>query len=461
VIVRDRRRFALYGLSLVIVLGLRPAPVWAQTSTTPAPVSVEQLRGKAIELEKADKWEEALHVWCKIYGQNKQNEEAHQHLMICLRRMMQSQRQVDESLRAKVLSLSHTQSLALYGEVLTTLHVAYVEKTKVEIGRLVQQGVDEFLLALNDPGFRKTHMPEARETVIRKFQTQIRDFMNVRAAVETVPDAVELLKQISATAKRDLHLNKTSVVVLEFIGGACNSLDEYSSYLSPSELAAESASMSEASVVDTGYLKDGIGYFRISYFRESTPEEVDAAIASLKMMPNGINLRALVIDLRGNMGGHFPAAIQVVERFVPEGVIVSTQGRVDDANKIHTTGGKMNVSEIPLIVLVDSSTASAAEVLAAAFRDHQRATLVGTPTYGKGSIQRVLQFSTAEELDENGKPKPRSGGIRITFARFLSPNGQGVDGVGIAPHVTEPDKARQLEMAIEQASRFVSGMAPR
>lgn len=458
--VRSRRKFALYGLSLLVLLGIQPVSVRAQTSTTPAPLSVEQIRGKAIDLEKTGKWEEALHLWCKIFGQNKQNDEAHQHLMICLRRMMQSQRQVDQSLRAKVLSLSHTQSLALYGEVLTTLHVAYIEKTKVEIGRLFQHGVEEFLLALNDATFRKTHMPEARETVIRKFQSQIRNFMNVRAAVETVPDAVELLKQIAATAKRDLQLNKTSVVVLEFIGGACNSLDEYTSYLSPSDLTAETE-MSEASVVDVGFLKDGIGYFRITHFRETTAEEVDAAIVTLKMMPNGMNLRALVMDLRGNLGGHFPAAIQVVERFVPEGVIVSTQGRIEDANKIHTTGGRMNLIELPMIVLVDSSTASAAEVLAAAFRDHQRATLVGTATYGKGSIQRVLQFATAEELDENGKAKPRTGGIRMTYARFLSPNGQGISGVGIAPHIVEADKSRQLETAIEQASRYVSGMIPR
>ena len=428
---------------------------------TPGASSAEQLHAKAIELEKAGKWEQALHVWCKVVSQNKQNAEAHRHLMVCLRRMFQSQRQLDESLRTKVLSLSHTQALALYGEVLTTLHVAYVDKNKVEIGRLFQQGIDEFLLSLNDPGFRKLHIPDTRETVIRKFQSQIRDFMTVRAPVETVPDAVELLKQVAATAKRDLNLNKTSVIVLEFVGGACNSLDEFSSYLSPADLAAESRGMADASVTDVGLAKDGIGYFRITHFRDTTAEEVDAAIASLKMAPNGMNLKALVMDLRGNFGGSFPAAIQVVERFLPEGVVVSTQGRIDEANKIHTTGGKMNVIELPLIVLVDASTASAAEVLAAAFRDHQRATLIGTATYGKGSIQRVLQFSTAEEMDSNGRPKPRTGGIRITFARFFSPNGQGISGVGIAPHVVEQDKTRQLEMAIEYAGRYVSGMIPR
>lgn len=456
-----RRSLALPGLCLIVLMGPKPASIFAQSEMAPVAVAPEQLRSKAIDLEKTGKWEEALHVWCKLYSQNKQNDEAHKRLVICLQRMFQSQRQLDESLRAKVLSLSHTQALALYGEVLTTLHVAYVDKSKVEIGRLFQQGVDEFLLSLSDANFRKLHMPDVRDAVIRKFQSQIRDFMAVRAAIETVPDAVELLKSIASTAKRDLHINKTSAIVLEFVGGACNSLDEFTSYLSPAELATEARSASEPSVTEIGFPKDGIGYFRITHFRETTPDEVDAALASLRMAPNGMNLKVLVMDLRGNYGGHFPAAVQVVERFLPEGVIVSTQGRVDDANKILTAGGKMNVVDLPLVVLVDASTASAAEVLAAAFRDHQRATLIGAATYGKGSIQRVLQFSTAEDLDENGKPKPRSGGIRITFARFFSPNGQGISGVGITPHVVEQDKMRQLEAAIEHAGRFVSGMIPR
>jgi carboxyl-terminal processing protease len=167
------------------------------------------------------------------------------------------------------------------------------------------------------------------------------------------------------------------------------------------------------------------------------------------------------MDLRGNPGGLFSAAVQVVERFVPEGVIVSTQGQLDEFNKVLNAGRKMNVIDLPLIVLVDGGTASAAEILASSFRDHRRATLIGTPTFGKGSIQRILQFQTAEELDEHGKPKPRTGGIRITLARFFSPNGQAINGAGVTPDLLEPDKMRQLDVALEHASRFVSAMPPR
>lgn len=453
------RLLLLFGAMFIVSMSAGVPSALAQNSSLS---ETEQLLAKAVSFERDGKWNDALQLWCKIYGQDRQNDEANRHIQICLRRMFQAQRITDKSLREKVLSLSHSQALAMYTEVLGTLHAAYVDKTKVAPNRLFQQGLEEFLISLNDPMFRKQHLAAIRDKEIREFQTRLRESMTIRV-VTTIPDAVVLVKQIAATAKRDLQITQTSVVVLEFIGGACNSLDEYTAYLSPSELLAEAAMESEASVVGGDeYLKDGIGYLRISHFRESTPEEIDTAINTLKMMaPEGMNLKALVLDLRGNTGGLFSAAVQVVERFVPQGVIVSTQGQLDEFNKVHNSGARMNVIDLPLIVLVDGSTASAAEVLAGAFRDHRRATLVGTPTYGKGSIQRILQFQTAEELDENGKPKPRTGGVRITLARFFSPNGQAVNGSGIAPHIVEQDKMRQLEVGLEQAARYVSGMTPR
>jgi len=440
-------------------MGLVPASVFAQANPSVL-ATAEQLQIRAAELERAGKWNDALQIWCKIFGQDRLNEEANKHIQICLRRMLQSQRQLDLSLREKVLSLTHSQAIALYAEVLGTLQAAYIDREKVSPNRLLQQGAEEFLLSLNEPNFRKLHLPDVRDQEITEFQTRLRNFMAVNV-VENVADAVTLVKQITTTVRRDLRITRSSVVILEFISGACNSLDEYSSFLSPAELIAETRPDMEASVVEAGFLKEGVGYFRVTHFRDSTPAEIDAAIASLKMSMDGMNLKALVMDLRGNSGGSFSAAVQVVERFLPEGVVVTTQGRLDEFNKVHQTGGRMNVISLPLIVLVDATTASAAEILAGAFRDHQRATLVGTSTYGKGSIQHVLQFQTAEEIDESGKPKPRTGGMRITLARFYSPNGQAISGAGIAPHIIEQDKTRQLEVAVAQASRQISVMPPR
>jgi len=453
--IKDRQAGILPGLVLVVAMGLAPASIRAQSNYT----VVDSLPLRAQSLEQAGKWNDALQLWCKVYSQDRQNDEAHKHIQTCLRRIFQTQRQTDKSLRERVLSLSHSQALALYSEVLTTLQAAYVDRAKVAPERLFQQGLDEFLLALNDANFRKLHMPGVRDREVQDFQKRLKEFMVLRT-VDSVPDAVQLVRQIATTARRDLQIAQTSVIVLEFIGGACNSLDEYSAYLSPAELLAETRAVSESSVVDA-FLKDGIGYFRISHFRDTTADEIDAAIASMKMEMQDMGVRALVMDLRGNTGGLFSAAVQVVERFVPEGVIVSTQGQLDEFNKVINTGGRMNVIDLPLIVLVDGQTASAAEILAGAFRDHQRATLVGETTFGKGSIQRILHFQTAEEADATGKPKLRTGGMRITLARFCTPNGQAVNGAGVNPHVVEQDKSRQLEAAMEQASRYVSVMPPR
>ena len=454
--IKDRQAGILPGLVLVVAMGLAPASIRAQSNYT----VVDSLPLRAQSLEQAGKWNDALQLWCKVYSQDRQNDEAHKHIQTCLRRIFQTQRQTDKSLRERVLSLSHSQALALYSEVLTTLQAAYVDRAKVAPERLFQQGLDEFLLALNDANFRKLHMPGVRDREVQDFQKRLKEFMVLRT-VDSVPDAVQLVRQIATTARRDLQIAQTSVIVLEFIGGACNSLDEYTSYLSPADLMAEAEMAMTASVVDAAPLKDGIGYLRITHFRDTTPEELDSAIAALKLeMPQG--LRALVMDLRGNTGGLFSSAVQVVERFVPAGVIASTQGQLDEFNKVISTNVRMNnVLDVPLIVLVDARTASAAEVLAGAFRDHQRATLVGVATYGKGSIQRVLQFQTAEEVDDSGKPRPRTGGIRITLARFFSPNGQAINGAGVSPHVVEQDKSRHIEIALEQASRYVSAMPPR
>lgn len=454
------RSWTTIGLSLVVCFGVASPEVLAQTGTvsTTAPTA-EQLRSKAADFEKAGKWEEALQVWVRLYGQDRQNDEAHKHIQVCLRRMFQAQRTADKSLREKVLSLSHSQALALYGEVLTTLHASYVDRARATPARLFQQGLDEFLVSINDEKFRQQHMPGIKDAAVRMFQNRLRDYLALRA-VDTVADAAELVKQVAAAAKRDLHIAKTSVVVLEFIAGACNSLDEYTAYLSPAELAAEVGTGSESSVDNIAPVAPGVGFFRITHFTETTAVEVENAIATLRMHPQLMNMRALVMDLRGNHGGQFLAAVQVASRFVNNGVLATTQGQLDEFNRVHTGGMVMNVIDLPLVVLVDGSTASAAEALAAALRDHQRATLVGTPTFGKGSIQRVLQFATAEETDENGKPRSRSGGIRITLGRFFSPNGQAVSGAGITPNVVETDKARQLPVAIEQASRYVSDMTP-
>jgi carboxyl-terminal processing protease len=197
------------------------------------------------------------------------------------------------------------------------------------------------------------------------------------------------------------------------------------------------------SVMDERIERDGIGYIRVANFQKTTLEELDAAL--LRLRSEG--MRVLVLDLRGNSGGSFAAAIQVADRFLPAGVIVSTQGQVRSYSKTYTARHPMAANDIPLVVLVDGDTASAAEILAAALKDNDRALLVGQSTYGKGSIQKLL-------------PLQAGSGLYLTLARWYGPHGQAIAGVGVSPHFVEPRrepmKDAQLEMALEQASRLLA-----
>jgi carboxyl-terminal processing protease len=185
----------------------------------------------------------------------------------------------------------------------------------------------------------------------------------------------------------------------------------------------------------------GIGYVQIIGFEKNSPQELDEAILHLRAE----GMRALIIDLRGNPGGSLEAAIQVVERFVPDGVIVCTQSRVGQYCRTYRAHNS-NAWGIPLVVLINPGTASAAEVAAGAWKDRQRATLVGEPTFGKACIQGVLPLDTVPS------------GIRLTIARFFSPRGKSYSGTGVTPHILIPQPQeslhdQQLEAALQEAIR--------
>jgi carboxyl-terminal processing protease len=194
------------------------------------------------------------------------------------------------------------------------------------------------------------------------------------------------------------------------------------------------------SVHDVAMERNGIGTIRIGHFQRTTPQEFDSAL--LRLRSEG--MRALVLDLRGNPGGSFPAAVQIAERFLDSGVIVSTEGQLLGLTKTFTAQNAP-LFEGPVVALIDADTASAAEVLAGALRNHSRAILVGQATFGKDSIQRLLHLSDGAA-------------IRLTLARFLLPGGKAF--VGVEPHIAEsrrdPMRDYQFEAAMEQAARMIA-----
>ena len=168
-------------------------------------------------------------------------------------------------------------------------------------------------------------------------------------------------------------------------------------------------------------LEPGYGYVRISTFQEDTGRSLVREVNALSKLQKG-KLRGLVIDLRSNPGGLLDAALQIADAFLDSGVIVSTRGRMGDSNLILRASPGDILSGAPIIVLVDVGSASASEVVAGALKDQKRALVMGSRTFGKGSVQKVF-------------PMTRGDGIKLTISRYYTPNGKSIQANGIMPDV--------------------------
>jgi carboxyl-terminal processing protease len=174
-------------------------------------------------------------------------------------------------------------------------------------------------------------------------------------------------------------------------------------------------------------LPGGIGYVRIAQFSDSTPADLEQALAGLS--GNGpAPPRGLVLDLRGNPGGVLESAVGVADEFLDKGVIVRADGRTPDSRfEMDATPGDA-LAGAPLVVLVDGGSASGSEIVAGALRDHQRATLMGERTFGKGSVQTVIPLRDGQAL-------------KLTTSRYFTPSGASIHEKGIQPDVVLPDAA--------------------
>ena len=177
----------------------------------------------------------------------------------------------------------------------------------------------------------------------------------------------------------------------------------------------EIPSVDQVGIVDE---TNGVGYIRLTNFQKTTSRDFDAAL--WKLHRDG--MRSLIVDVRGNPGGLLAASVEVADRFVGSGVIVSTKGR----NPMEDFTYRANLAStwrVPLVVLVDENSASASEIFAAAIRDHHRGIIVGEDSYGKGSVQGIFQLNVS------------GGGVRLTTSKFYSPTGQPISQVGVKADV--------------------------
>jgi carboxyl-terminal processing protease len=169
-------------------------------------------------------------------------------------------------------------------------------------------------------------------------------------------------------------------------------------------------------------LEPGFAYIRISNFQATTTKDLRNA---LKDLEKNRPLQGAILDLRNNPGGLLDQAIKVADIFLDKGVIVSTKGRYKEEQMIFEAHKGESHGDFPLLVLVNGGSASGSEIVAGALQDHKRATILGTTTFGKGSVQTIL-------------PLPEGAGLRLTTAKYYTPSGVSIQATGIKPDMVVP-----------------------
>ena len=167
-------------------------------------------------------------------------------------------------------------------------------------------------------------------------------------------------------------------------------------------------------------LEEGYGYIRLAQFQERSDRDLQKALEKLSSEKGGI--KGLVLDLRNNPGGLLTQAVRVADLFLDSGLIVYTEGRLESQKQKYFARKEGSWTEFPMVVLVNGGSASASEIVAGALQDHKRSVILGTKTFGKGSVQTILP------LDDNSA-------LRLTTARYYTPKGRSIQATGIVPDI--------------------------
>jgi carboxyl-terminal processing protease len=171
------------------------------------------------------------------------------------------------------------------------------------------------------------------------------------------------------------------------------------------------------------HTEDDVGYIRITQFNEQTTENLKKALSDLQSQIPAEKLKGFVVDLRNNPGGLLDQAISVSDAFLERGEIVSTRGRnAEETQRFSARPGDLTKGK-PVIVLINGGSASASEIVAGALQDHKRATLLGTRSFGKGSVQTIIPLGAG------------NGALRLTTARYFTPSGKSIQAKGITPDI--------------------------
>jgi carboxyl-terminal processing protease len=496
--------------------GAPPATTLSISSRT---LQVDGLLRQGQELETQRRWGEALAHYEDALRSYPDETVLERRFELARAHYDLGRRYADRSFCDKVSRLSSDKALELYQQVLLKIQAHYVELPAWR--DLVDRGTADLEMALDERAFLERNLPERNLAAVEAFRRDLRAALAAQM-LGTRTDARDSVALAASLAGSRLGISPTAVV-LEYLCGATNSLDPYSAYLTPDQLA-EVYSQIEGNFVGLGVelktqsgmlaivrvisgspaelagiragdrilavngrltqdmttdqaanqlqgvegslvtltvstpdrsprevvirrqrievpsvdqvrmldAQQGIACLRLTCFQRTTRRDLETALWRLQRE----GMQSLIIDMRGNPGGLLVTAVEVASLFLDRGTIVSTHGRSPQEDFTYTAHDE-GTWRIPLTVIIDQDSASAAEIFAGAVRDHHRGTLVGARSYGKGSVQGIFPLENSES------------GLRLTTAKFYSPNGRPYSRVGVEPDVL-----------VQQAARPVNGAVP-
>jgi carboxyl-terminal processing protease len=262
------------------------------------------------------------------------------------------------------------------------------------------------------------------------FEITVRDkVLTVVAPIEDTPasragiQSGDVILRIDGKSTKDMNLMDAVKLMRGPQGTQVTITIMRQGFTEPKDLTLTRATIPIRSI-RSKILEPGYGYIKISQFIEKTLPDMEAALNNMESQEG--NLKGLILDLRNNPGGLLEQAVKVSDLFLDSGMIVYTEGRVEGQKMKFFAQKKEKLREYPMIVLVNGGSASASEIVAGALQDHGRAVVLGTQTFGKGSVQTIIPL-------EDGSA------VRLTTARYFTPNGRSIQAQGIAPDIIVPD----------------------
>ena len=324
------------------------------------------------------------------------------------------------------------RQLNLFGDVFDKIRNEYVEKP--DEGKLIEAAINGMLASL-DP-----HSSYMDAKAFRDMQVQTKgEFGGLGIEVTQEDGLIKVVSPIDDTPAAKAGVRSGDIITaiddtptqgmtldqaVEKMRGAVNSPVKLKIQRGPKKETKEFSIVRDIIKVQSvrSHVDDGdIGYIRITQFTEQTADGLKAAMEKLHGEIPADKFKGYILDLRNNPGGLLDQSIDVVNSFIDRGEIVSTRGRTpDETQRFDARPGGDLSGDKPLVVLINGGSASASEIVAGALQDHKRATLIGTRSFGKGSVQTIM-------------PLGQDGALRLTTARYYTPSGRSIQAKGIEP----------------------------